>query len=83
MKKTWNIGERCRYGTFRILKKTDTSVTVGLSNYKEKEIQEQETFTKHNSLFMWLGEQMDSYTADLILEDIKKSGTKLSQNSMW
>lgn len=82
-KKTWHIGERCKFGTAKILKIEENSITMALCHYKTSNIAVQETFTDTMDLIMWLGDAMDSYTADKILKVIKESGVKLRENSMW
>ena len=83
MTKTFHIGERCRYGTAKILGTTDNSVTIGLCYYKKSEVKEQETFTDTMSLMMWLTDQMDSFHADKIKDAIKKAGINLQVTSIW
>ncbi len=83
MKKTFHIGERCYHGTAKIERITDNSVTIALYTYKTTKKQVEETFYDTMALIMWLGDQMDSYSADKIISEIKKSNVSLRETSMW
>ena len=83
MKKTWNIGESCLYGTVKITKVTDNSVTIALCDYKTNNKREEKTFTNRSPLFMWLTDSMSSYHADIIIKEIENAGVMLKYNSMF
>ena len=83
MKETFHIGERCYHGTAKIELINENSVTMALYTYKTKNKKVEETFYDTMALIMWLGEQMDSYNADKILDEIKKSNVSLRETSIW
>jgi len=58
-------------------------ITIGLYNYKTNNKKEEKSFIDTMSLIMWLGDKMDAFFADKIIEDIKKSNVQLQVTSLW
>lgn len=83
MKKTWHIGEYCRFGTLKILKTTKDTITLGLCHYKQTKVEVEKTFSKHFDMVMWLEDQTTHYYACEIIKEMKDYGFELKQNGMW
>lgn len=83
MKKTWHIGERCRFGTLKIVKATEGSITLGLCHYRTSNTVVEETFTEHFEMMSWLEDQIDYYHATQIAEELERNGFKLKESCAW
>ena len=71
MKRTYDIGESCAYGTAKVHYEDNARIVVRLCKYKTNEAMESAIFdfVDKFKLQMYLEDNMPSYYADKIMED--------------